>query len=271
MPEHLREPISSAWKADLNRMIRNGPVTAIKSYSIFSHRSVPARASSQTWILAAATAGLLMLFPIFAAQIFFAYWNTGPGDIAVNWRNARPASVIGSSLTIPKHLSGYETRGAGEDRIVFGLSLEQILSNIDLDTGGLFDPEAMRQQITLTFFRPDQSVFGLSVFSSMYGGYLEAGRRVNSNGLTTRRFRQDGPFDNETFHYETGYNRDRYFVRCFDGAATGQLNTCFRKLKISNDLALRYTFDERLLENWIGLEAAIAALAARMIKGGERP
>lgn len=267
MPEQGREELSSAWRTDLDAMLRTGTVSVLKRYSIFSRRLVPGRASSQTWIMAAATLGLLILYPLFAAQIFFTYWTIGQEDIAANWQAAKPKVMLDVPMTIPEHLSGYETRGRDDSRIVFGLSLADILKNIDADTGPSFDVNGMSQQITLTFFRPDQSTFGLSTFFNLYGQYLQPDKKVGDNGLTTQHFVREGPFDNEVLYYETGYNRDRYFVRCFEGNAKQRLATCFRKFEITDKLALRYSFDKRLLGNWVGLEAAITALAIRMIQG----
>jgi len=266
MPGRERDTALSVWQADLNAMLRSGPASAIKSYSIFSRRLVPGRASSQTWILAAATLGLLILYPIFAAQIFFAHWNISENDISTNWDIARPKAVIGAEMTIPEHLSEYETRGENGDRIVFGLTLAEIIENVEPGHVPDFDRYAARQKITLTFFSSNQSVFDLARFFDMYGGYLQNDRQIKDNGLTVQHFLREGPFDNEVLYFETGYNSDRYYVRCFEGTETSHLNTCFRNLNISPEIALRYSFDERLLRNWVGLESVIVALANRMIR-----
>jgi len=239
----------------------------VKSYSLFTNRLIPARASSQAWIMVVVTMGLLALFPILTGHMFFTRWNKGAQEIAENWEKARPESGIGGMMTIPSHLSGYETRVQNQDRIIFGLTLGEILKNTGSYIGPGFNGDAMRQKITLTFFRPDQSAFSLSEFFKLYGSYLENEKRVGGNGLTTQNFLRDGPFDNEILRYETGYNQARYLVRCYDGSRSNRLNTCFRNLKISDDLALRYSFDERLLTNWVGLESVIVALARRMIHG----
>lgn len=265
MPKRERDTALSVWQADLNAMLRSGPASAIKSYSIFSRRLVPGRASSQTWILAAATMGLLVLYPLFAAQIFFAHWNVGETDITMNWKTARPKPVIGAEMTIPEHLSEYDTRGENGDRIVFGLTLAEIIENVEPGHIPDFDRYAARQKITLTFFSPNQSTFGLSKFFNMYGGYLQDDKSIKDTGLTAQHFLREGPFDNEVLYFETGYNTDRYYVRCFEGTENSHLNTCFRNLKISKDIALRYSFDQRLLHNWVGLESVIVALANRMI------
>lgn len=266
MPKRERDAALSVWQADLNAMLRSGPVSAMKSYSIFSKRLVPGRASSQTWILAAATMGLLILYPLFAAQIFFAHWNVGQNEIVTNWENAQPKPVIGAQMTIPSHLAEYETRGENADRIVFGLTLAEIIENVEPGHVPDFDRDAARQKITLTFFRPNQSTFGLNRFFSMYGGYLQDDRTIEDDGLTTQHFVRGGPFDNEVLHFETGYNRSRYYVRCFESTVNDRLNTCFRNLEISEEVALRYSFDKRLLPNWVGLESVIVALANRMTR-----
>lgn len=227
-------------------------------------RTVPERTSTQAWIFGLATAGLFALLPFYTAKIFVADWHDPPVDLRALWQDANTVSVVGRTMRVPKLLSRNETRSAAGDRIVFGVSLAEILATQDPDTRPRFSRSVLRQHVTLTFFRPDKSVFGLDSFLHLYGQYLEEEKSVGVGGLTSQHFDRVGPFDNESLFYQTAGSGSPYYVRCFEGDVAGRLRTCFRNLKISDGLALRYSFDRALLRSWQGLETAIVSLADRM-------
>ncbi|MEM1047649.1 MAG: hypothetical protein AAGL24_15930 [Pseudomonadota bacterium] len=232
-------------------------------------RTVPDRTSVQAWVLGLATAGLFALFPFYTAKIFVAEWDDPPVDLRALWQEAETVAVVGRTMRVPKVLSRNETRSPAGDRIVFGVSLAEILATQDPETRPRFSRSVLRQHVTLTFFRPDKSVFGLDSFLHLYGQYLEEEKSVGVSGLTNQHFDRVGPFDNESLYYQTTASTSPYFVRCFEGDMAGRLRTCFRNLRISDGLALRYSFDRALLRSWQGLETAIVSLADRMSRPKE--
>jgi hypothetical protein len=270
MPDQRYGDRSTAWRADLNAMIRTSSTAALERYAIFSPRSIPARASAQMWILALATAGLLMLFPLIAGNVVVGWLRADSQNQVRDWSRVAPMHADSLSLRVPAHLRRFAAGGQRDDRIVFGLQLAEILRNLPDGSSRGFPERALDHEVTIAFFSPGEAVFELGAFVRLYGRYLEGSKTVGPDGLTVQRFVGGGPFDDEILMFETGYSRDRYFVRCYSGEAGDELDTCFRRVRISDGLALRYAFDRDLIGHWVALEAAVVALALKMAEAPRR-
>ena len=255
------------WHKEIDTLFQGGTAGALQRYAIFRQPKIPGRVSAQMWILALATAGLLLLFPLFVTNILITLMASEPPDIERNWQSGETVDLAGSGIHVPPHLVDHMSREQKGNRLVFGLTLGAIVDNLPVVSRPSVSASDRRQHITFTLFRSNQPILGLDRFFRLYEAHLDAAGSPDRTGLTARAFQSGGPFDNEVLLYETGYSQDRYFVRCFAGARGARISTCFRERPLSREIGLRYSFDRALIGNWVGLEAAILTLADRMIAG----
>lgn len=77
MANHRQASGTAIWRSDLDAMIRGmfarRTVMPLRSYAIILDRTMPARQSARPWIMALATAGLLVLFVLYAARLTAGY------------------------------------------------------------------------------------------------------------------------------------------------------------------------------------------------------
>ncbi|MER9630483.1 MULTISPECIES: hypothetical protein [unclassified Mesorhizobium] len=106
-------------------------------------------------------------------------------------------------------------------------------------------------------------------FAPIYSALIARPGTPGPGGTTLYAFSEKSGYLNEVLAVADRPGKDPFVARCLSGPSSDEsLAPCERDILVGDNLSLTYRFPREFLGDWQGLDAAISAEAARVLKTG---